>query len=186
MALTVRRVDPALGRASALSQNKLARAVVEQLSTYPHADASARTSVEGTITVLSITAADATTVNTTIALANACKIVWNEHLADAGKATNSWGGAHKAEDTTNDVTTAVATDQTTANTLLNALKTAFNAHVSQAGVHFTNDSTYSVTAANATDEGSSQTLATELKARINSHIAFALGAGDATVKVIAG
>jgi len=186
MAITVRRVETALSRASALSQNKLARAVVEQLSTYPHADASARTSSEGTVTVLSVTTADATTPATTIALANACKIVWNEHLRDAGAATNSWGGAHKAEDTANDVTTAEATDQTTANTLLNALKSAFNAHMSQAGVHFTNDSTYSVTAANATDEGSSQTLATEIKARINSHIAFALGGGDATVRVIAG
>ncbi len=186
MSITARRQDGEMVRASIVAHNKALRAITEGLSTYPHADASARTSIEGTVTILSVTVVNATTVNTTIALANACKLVWNEHLGDGGKATNSWGGAHKAADTTNVVSTVDAADQGTANTLLNALKVAFNLHVSQSGVHFTNDTTYSVTAADAFDEGSSQTLATEIKARINSHIALALGAGDSMVKVVPG
>ena len=186
MSITTRRLDGAMARAALLAHNRAIRAITENLATYPHADATARTATDGTVTIVSITTAEATNPATTIALANACKIVWNEHLADGGAATNSYGGAHKAADTANVVSTAAATDQTTANTLLNALKSAFNLHVSQAGVHFTNDGTYTVSAADATDEGSSQTLATQIKARINSHIAFALGVGDATVKVVTG
>ena len=174
MPITVRKLDSSLTRATALAHNTMLRAITADLTTYPHADASARTSGDFTspiVTVLACVLANATTLNTTIALANELKIVCNEHFGDAV--------AHDAADTANVITTAIASDQTTANTLLNAIKTNVNLHLAQAGVHFTNDAINTVSAADATDAGSSQTLATALKAAVNAHIILALGGGGA-------
>lgn len=55
---------------------------------------------------------------------NATKVNFNAHL------TQTVGGAvHRKNDTVNSVSTADATDQTSANNLANALKTAINAHM---------------------------------------------------------
>lgn len=55
-----------------------------------------------------------------IEVANDFKDIYNAHLDRSG--------VHPTDDTTNAVVAADATDQTSLNTLLNAMKTAFNAH----------------------------------------------------------
>jgi hypothetical protein len=171
MGITVRKTAEALTRAVVLQHNALVSAVTEQLTTFPHGDITSTTSghysAPGAAAMIT-TLADATTLPTTIALANDLKLKINLHIADGSP-------VHKAADATNGITTAVASDQTTSNTLLNAIKAKYNAHLILSGVHFTNDATNTVTAADATDAGSSQTLATEIKAKYNAHIIFALG-----------
>lgn len=55
---------------------------------------------------------------------NARKTAWNAHLTQSG--------VHYASDVTNAVSTADASDQSTANALANALKDALNAHITLA------------------------------------------------------
>lgn len=52
----------------------------------------------------------------------------------------------------------------------NALKVAFNAHLSQSGVHVSNDSGNVVGTANATDLASSGALVSALKSAVNLHM----------------
>lgn len=70
------------------------------------------------------------------------------------------------------VTTADATNTATANTLLNAIKAAFNLHLADTDEHLAADATNVIAAANATDEASGITLANELKADFNLHQAL--------------
>ena len=67
----------------------------------------------------------------------------------------------------------VAVDQGTANTLLNGLKAAFNAHFTQAGVHVYNDGTNTISAASATNLATSETLANAIATAITAHFASA-------------
>ena len=81
-------------------------------------------------------------------------------------------------DTTNTISAADCVDLATSITLANALKVAFNAHLTQAGVHYINDATNTVVAANASDLGTTQTLATALKTALNAHMADAPTGGS--------
>lgn len=116
-------------------------------------------------TLLTVGAATAADLPTSITLANQIKAVLNLHLADAY--------AHSAADATNTVATANASDLTTVEALLNACKTAFNAHLLQSGVHITNDGTNTVSTANATDLASSEALANAIKTSLNAHMSSA-------------
>lgn len=114
-------------------------------------------------------AASATDLATTIIIANAAKNLYNAHRQSAIDATTGLG-AHVAADSTNATAAADATDQSSANTLLNEIKTDLNAHLTQSGVHFTNDGTNSISSANATDLATSQTLANEIKTDLLAHV----------------
>lgn len=123
-----------------------------------------------TFTAITIDKANGTTLPTTIALANQLKYVLNAHMAD-GLPT---GSVHAVVDSVNPITAADASDQTTVNTLLNQIKTKFNAHLTQATVHPNNDGTNGVATANATDLASSEALANALKTAVNAHMASAV------------
>jgi len=188
MALTVRKISPEqadLWKAI----NDTRRLAIGAAGSF-HIDASEQT----------VTATNATDLPSTIALANQMAIIfgggpgvssgmlnassavagaWLGHINDADAvitpSTNGPGVAHKAQDTTNTLATGViASDQGTANTLLNLIKAKFNAHLTQAGVHFNNDGVNSVATADASDAASSQALANALKTSINAHMSNAL------------
>jgi hypothetical protein len=93
-------------------------------------------------------------------------------LVDSGTLTGV--GIHAAADATNVIAAADATDQGTANTLLNELKTDFNAHrvIVGSSEHIGADVTNTVTAADATDLATSITLVNEIKAAYNAHLAL--------------
>ena len=76
---------------------------------------------------------------------------------------------HDVNDTTNAVTSSDATNQTTLNTLLNEIKTDYNAHRISTTFHDAADSTNTVTSADATDAATSVTLANEIKTDYNAH-----------------
>ena len=76
---------------------------------------------------------------------------------------------HKANDTTNTVTSADASDQATLNTLLNEIKGDYNAHRVSTTFHDAADNTNVVDAADASDLATSQTLANQIKAKYNTH-----------------
>ncbi|MEA3281674.1 MAG: hypothetical protein U9Q68_03805 [Euryarchaeota archaeon] len=76
---------------------------------------------------------------------------------------------HDVNDTTNSITSANASDQTTLNTLLNEIKSDYNAHVASTTFHDSADSTNTVTSADASDLATSMTLANEIKTDYNAH-----------------
>lgn len=134
-----------------------------------HADASAAAmsgdAMNPASVLLSVSAATASDLPTSITLANQLRQVAIQMVGDAT--------AHLVADATNVVSAAIASDLATTQTLLNDVKAKFNAHLLQAGVHVNNDTTNTVATANATDLASSQTLANALKTAINAHLASA-------------
>jgi len=76
---------------------------------------------------------------------------------------------HKANDTTNSIASANATDQATLNTLLNEIKLDYNAHRVSVTFHNIADATNAVTSADASNEATSVTLANEIKLDYNAH-----------------
>jgi hypothetical protein len=113
---------------------------------------------------LQVTAANASSEATSVALANDLKRVINLHFADAVAHDSALSAA---------VATASATALASAITLANALKAAFNTHLSASDVHFNNDSTNTVAATNASDQSSLNTLLNEMKGDVNAHIVSA-------------
>ena len=109
-----------------------------------------------------------TDLPTVITFVNALKVVLNQHLPSAGDL-----GAHRTASATS-ISSADATDQTTANTLINEEKADYNTHLTESGVHINNDATNNTTAANATDLATSITLATELRTDYLAHTAAAV------------
>lgn len=177
MAIEVRKGSDAVKAALVSQHNALLQKVAATLTTEPHADITSTTSGDFSAPVatpLTVPTAAVNTLPKVVARANVLKLYFNTHLADAV--------AHKAADATNPVTTADATDQGTANTLLNAIQSAFNAHLTQSGVHYTNDTTNPDSTTVASDLGTSETLATNLTTAFNAHIQMALG--NLAVKLI--
>jgi hypothetical protein len=159
----VRQIDGLLAEHAVTHQNLMRLDLMKlRLGTIFHADAS--------LADATATAADLPTV---LVMANALKIELNAHMASACDA-HTGQGAHVAADAVNPVVAATAVDQGTANTLLTAIKAAFNAHLTQAGVHTNNDTTSTVATADATTLGTSITLANALQAKINIHFAAAM------------
>lgn len=78
-------------------------------------------------------------------------------------------GAHKTNDTANNVTSANATDLASLQTLLNEIKGDYNTHRASTTYHVVADSTNVITSANASDLSTSITLVNELKLDINAH-----------------
>jgi len=115
----------------------------------------------------SITAANATDLATSLALAKDIAALLYFHFGDTL--------AHLAADTTNvpgttlAATQAAIVDLASAITFANATKTQYNAHRSQSGVHANNDAGNATTSTDATDQSSLNTLLNELKTDMNAH-----------------
>lgn len=136
-------------------------------------------------TTVSVTAAAATDLPTTVTLANQLRGVLKMHLTDTS--------AHLKSDSVNDgyvdgyshfmdgysalQPAAFGVAQLVlASNILNVVKIAFNAHRTQSGVHVSNDNGNVVSTANATDLASAEALAIALKAALNLH----MGSGPAS------
>jgi len=161
MAVTVRNID-ALRSTEAVTQLNKLRADLFPSTKVFHADASTAVSVA--------LAADLPTV---IARANALKAAYVAHIASAVSATTGQG-VHIAADATNTISSPDATDQTSANTLLNELKADLNLHRASTTFHAVADATNVVASANATDLATSITLVNEIFTRLNAHFAGAM------------
>lgn len=160
MAVTVRNID-ALRSTEAVTQLNKLRADLFPSTKVFHADASP-----------ALTVALAADLPTVIARANACKAAYNAHIASAMSATTGQG-VHIVADAANPVAAVDATDQATANTLLNELKADFNLHRALTSSHAVADAT-AVASANATDLATSVTLVNEIFTRLNAHFAGAM------------
>lgn len=125
-----------------------------------------------------VSAADASSLATSVTLCKALHVAYNDHRTDLLH--------HKAADTTNTIAATLASivDLATGITAANQIKAALNAHRSQAGVHVNNDAGSEITSPDATDQASLNTLLNELKADINLH--FGRGFGSPSWRVVEG
>lgn len=129
-----------------------------------------------TASALTSAAATATSLPTVITLANQLLSILLMHGADSV--------SHVAADSTLGTALAalvVAVDLASSETLLNGLKAALNAHLTQSGVHVFNDTINTVSASAATDLTSSETLANALQTSVNAHFASAPAGESVTV-----
>lgn len=117
---------------------------------------------------LAVGAANSSSLSTAIALANDILRVLGAHFADDLAHKSALSAALGLSDLPS--TAVLATVQTRAN----ALKAAYNTHLSAANVHFTNDGTNASSSPDSTDQTSLNTLLNEMKTDINAHIAAAL------------
>lgn len=117
-----------------------------------------------------VTAANASSLATSLTLTKALIYAYGVHIADLL--------AHDAADSTNTVasTTDDVINLATAITAANQIKAAYNAHRAQSGVHPNDDSGHQTTSSDATDQSSLNTLLNELKSDFNAHIASGLSA----------
>lgn len=162
MAYRARRVTDAILYAFVAQHNLKQEANV---STFFHADTTQTTNSSDyrnpTVTNLTITAANASDLPTSIVLANQLQLVLNIHWQDAL--------AHKTAVSAKDAT-AKASDLATSIALANALKAAFNVHLTASNVHWTNDGTNTIATANATILSDLITLLNATKTAVNAHV----------------
>ncbi len=138
------------------------------LSTQVHRDKTATPAGDAlnpSSTVLTVSAANATDLATSLTLVNNIKGVLAVHLADTS--------AHLEADTTNDNFDgyALGTDLASAILLANAIKVDYTAHIASTVFHVNADSTNTVSASAATDQSSLNTLLNEVKGDLTAHIA---------------
>jgi len=173
MALTVRKNMPALAFGVETAFNQFVRSYVDLNTTYSHYDISSTPGgnyTAPTSTALSVANTGTADLAAVIVMAEAARRVLLVHFADAV--------AHKISDAVNIAlitvaTVPTATDQGTANTLLNALSTAFTAHEALTTVHSHADSTNAITAVTATTLANSKLLAADIRVQTNAHILLA-------------
>jgi hypothetical protein len=165
MAFNSRRTDQDMLYALVAANNQR---LVDGISTSFHLDQTARTTRTDyrnpTITRVTVTAADATNLATSLTLVNDIRSVVDTHFADTIAHDSATSAA---------ITIAVGTDLTTAVALANDLKAKFDTHREAANVHFTDDTTNDVTNADATDQTTLNTLVNEIKVDVNAHVASA-------------
>lgn len=117
-----------------------------------------------------VSTADASSLATSIALANALKAAYEAHRVDTG--------AHVAADSTNTISAATATDLASTQTLLNELKTDINAHLvleaSHRGISRVGGYIATIATADGSDLTTTQALANALKAALNREAGGAL------------
>lgn len=181
MALSTRKVTDALVYALVASHNLQRKAIVDDLTTYPHYDKTATTNADYIAPVastLQVTAANASDLATSRTLTQDIWLVATTHFADAIATSGANGGAHAAADSTaiasfgSDIAdTAVLA---TIYGALNAYKAALNIHASQSGVHAHDDSALVISTTDASDQGTTNTLANAIKAALNTHISAAM------------
>lgn len=173
MSTEVRKGSDAVETALVAAHNARQLAAV---STNFHADVTQ--TVAGA--TLSVTAANASDLATSLVLVANIKGVYNHHVRDGVVPGNGGCGAHKAPGAA--VTTADATDLATGITLANAIKTAYGVHIASTALHYTADATNTIAAANASDQGTLNTLLNELKTDLNAHIAS--GPAGSMIKLV--
>lgn len=156
MATVVRNTEPALSMLCS-AHNALCRL---SIGSNFHYDASEVT----------VTAADASDLATSLTLVNQLIAVAAFHCVDAV--------AHKAADATVLPAIGAAVDLASAETAANALKVWYAAHRVSTTYHANADSTNATTAANATTQNSLNTLANDLKTQMNAHMATAIAAAS--------
>lgn len=167
MALKTRNVPDEILFALVAANNQR---MTDNISTNFHLDRTAATPTaypnyrDPSVTRMSIASANSSSLGTALTLVAELKLKINLHFADTIAHNTAVSSA---------VTTAAATDLATAQTLANALKAAWNTHLSAANVHFTNDATNTIAAVDATNQGTLDTLLNELKTDFNSHVASA-------------
>lgn len=152
--------------------NRLRDAAV---STNFHASATqylSETTDPPTVTTVSVTAANASNLATSVTLVQQIKGVYNVHVRDASAHNTALSAVNSSPDV--DPSSDAATQLAAASVIANAVKTAYGTHLAAASVHFNNDATNTISAANATDQSSLNTLLNELKTDLNAHIAGAL------------
>ena len=101
---------------------------------------------------------------------NALVAAYNTHIASVCDSTTG-EGCHLSADSSNAVTSPVATDTTSAITRANELKADFNLHRASTTFHPVADSVHVVTAADATNSSTLNTLLSDLQTQINAHFA---------------
>jgi hypothetical protein len=122
---------------------------------------------------VTVTAADASSLATSLVLVNQLRAVYEFHKADTL--------AHKTADTAT-LSAPVATDLTSAITLANELKGDYNVHRASTSWHYNADGTNIVAASNASDQGTLNTLLNDIKAQFNAH--FADGSSCPSIRLI--
>lgn len=132
------------------------------------------------LTTVTVSAAAATTLPTTVALVNNIFGVLQVHMAD--------NQVHLIKDGYNLAALVAfqsvpAVDLPSSIALVNELKVVFNDHLTQTGVHQNNDEVNTCSTAAATDLTSAEALANALKSKLNSHMASA-PVGSPRVRVI--
>jgi hypothetical protein len=160
MAIIARKGHVAASLFVATQYNLLRQSIATSSSMF-HADVTSYPAGDGASAPLSVTAATAADLPTSIALANQLTSYFNVHAADAL--------AHKAADTANAIATPAAADLPTSIALANAIKAKFNAHLVQSGVHCTNDATNTNATAAATDLPTTIALLNAMKGNFNAH-----------------
>lgn len=144
---------------------------VARVSTNFHASATVKL-VSGdyrnpTLTAMAVTAANASDLATSIALAKELRAIVLQHCGD--------DAAHKVKDTVFAGIAAEPTDLATGITFANDLKSKMNTHIGSTTFHYNADATNTIAAANATDQTSLNTLLNEIKTDLVAHINGALG-----------
>ena len=165
MAIKIRKSQLASEPAVVAAINALLDA---NLSTQVHRDKTstpAGDSLNPSSTLLAIASAAASSLGTSITLANEIKGVLAVHMADTS--------AHLVADSTNVNFDgyALASNLATGIALANAIKVDYEAHRVDTSSHVNADSTHTISASAATDQNSLNTLLNELKSDINAHIA---------------
>lgn len=167
MALKTRRLPDEVLYALVAANNQR---ITDNISTNFHLDRTAATPTtypdynNPVVNRLAISSANSSSLPTALTLVAELKLKINQHFADSIAHNTAVSAA---------VTTPAATDLTTAQNLANALKAAWNTHLSAANVHFTNDGTNTTAAADASNQGTLDTLLNELKTDFNAHVASA-------------
>lgn len=163
MATIVRKISALIAQALVTPFNQLRLDLLKlKVGTVFHADSTA-----------AIATANASSLETSVALVNTEKAWYNAHCASACSATTGQG-AHIAADAANTVATADATDLASGITLGNAIKAKYNTHRAATAYHPTADATNTIASADATDQASLNTLLNEIKTDMSAHGAAAL------------
>ncbi len=166
MAIDTRSAMDCMVYALVAAHNASQKEIVDELTSFIHSDVTSYTTGDYKSPVtnpLTVSATPAADLDAVISKANFAKAYYNTHIVDAL--------AHKAADTASHLVTAAdASDQGTADTLLNSIKAKYNVHRTQSGVHYVNDSTNVVTAPDATDLGTSKTLVDDIGTQLNAHL----------------
>jgi hypothetical protein len=127
---------------------------------------------------LTVAVADATSgsLPSLIKLANAIKVVYQHGTGVSGGHPGHINDtiAHLVADTTNPTAAADCTDLTTAESLVDDMRTKFRAHLTQTGVHVNNDGTTTVDSTACDSLAHTVTVANSLKAALNTHMANAM------------
>lgn len=161
MARSVRRTDGSVRAALVEEYNKLRLDMLKlKAGTIFHADAT---------TAVTADLPSATTTLTAVNRVNAVRTAYILHIASACSASTGQG-AHIAADSTNTIG-AAATDEASAITLANDIKSKFNTHRASTSYHPTADSTHAISSTDASDAASLYTLVNELYTDVAAHIA---------------